>query len=116
MFLSLIYLIEETDCSKRNSNLTEQSNEMINRLFDCFPLKSKELSKRIISNPNALVHQINSDLIYIDHNSDFLSSGYNFPGNGTAVNPYLIEELNFTHSAGTTIYIQGNSAKKKKRK
>jgi hypothetical protein len=73
-------------------------------------MKSKEISKRIISTPNTLDQQINSDPIYIDDNSDFGPSGYNFPGNGTAANPYLIEELNFTHSTGTAIYIQSTSA------
>ncbi|MHA2251041.1 MAG: right-handed parallel beta-helix repeat-containing protein [Candidatus Kariarchaeaceae archaeon] len=109
MSLSPIYPIEETDCPKEKSNLTEPSNVLIDRLFDSSLRKPKEISRRITSRPKIQVLQSNSDPIYIDDNSDFGPSGYFFPGNGTKVNPYLIEGLNFTHSSGTAIYIQGTS-------
>ncbi|PWI47171.1 hypothetical protein CEE45_13220 [Candidatus Heimdallarchaeota archaeon B3_Heim] len=66
-------------------------------------------TNRNITPPNQKVSFTNADPIYIDDNSDFGPSEYNFPGNGTAKNPYLIEGLNISHSSGTAIYIQGTT-------
>ena len=44
--------------------------------------------------------------IFIDDDSDFGASGYNFPGSGTSTNPYVIEGYNITDLSTNLIEIQ----------
>lgn len=46
--------------------------------------------------------------IYIDDNSDFSSLG--FAGDGSAGNPYIIEDFNITDASATLIHIQDTTA------
>jgi parallel beta-helix repeat protein len=48
--------------------------------------------------------------IYIDGDSDFGPSGYNFAGSGTAGDPYLIEDYIITNSTTNLIYIRYTTA------
>ena len=63
--------------------------------------------------PHPLAHPyygyLTRDPIYIDDNTDFGPSGYNFTGSGTQIDPYLIEGYNITDFSQDLIEIRGTT-------
>jgi parallel beta-helix repeat protein len=91
--------------------LGEQTNE---RKMNPEKGDSDELS---LINTNKNLDEVRASINYVGHdtfkilnNSAFGPTGYNFPGNGTANDPYMIEAYNITDSSTTLIHIENTTA------
>ncbi len=89
-----------------NSKLDIKDNDLNCEKFADITTQNIDYSKLIrhVSRTNYVEHPP----IYIDDNSDFITLG--FSGNGTQINPFLIEGLNISNPTGSTINIQGTTA------
>jgi parallel beta-helix repeat protein len=67
-------------------------------------LKSASTSKERDSKSSLILSLTSHDPIFIDNDIDFVD--YGFPGNGSKINPYIIEDYSFENESFAGIYIK----------